>query len=193
LFGVLQSRGVSLAVSTYVPILLTAAVVTLLELVFPHRTGWQPPSGEVKTDLVFMTIVQLAFPPLVSFLFVYALVEPARSLELPIGGVWPHGWPIWMQAVLMVLAVDPYEGNPPDARALAAAVDRRLGELNIEYHAKRTSGRLGPLSVAWLAHGTAEAYKAAAVRAGQREGQYKPTVLEYARNLVMRLDDYVTP
>lgn len=91
------------------------------------------------------------------------------------------------------LFIELNDADPKDALALAAAVDHRLGELNIEYHAKRTSGRLGPLSVAWLARGAAEAYKSAAVRAGQREGQYKPTVLDYASNLVMRLEDYVIP
>ena len=48
----------------------------------------------------------------------------------------------------------------------AAAVDRRLGELNIEYHGKRASGRLGPLTIAWLKHGAAEAYKSGLRRGG---------------------------
>jgi hypothetical protein len=76
----------------------------------------------------------------------------------------------------------------PDAQGIAAAVDARLGELNIEYHAKRESGRLGPLTVAWLKPGTGEAYKAACVRAGQREGQFKPTVLQYRKDLVLPVD-----
>jgi sterol desaturase/sphingolipid hydroxylase (fatty acid hydroxylase superfamily) len=90
----------------YLPIVLTAGVVTWLELRFPHRPEWIPEQDEVKTDLAFMTIVQLALPPLVGFLFAYALIEPVRSLNLPLTGIWPHGWPIWVQAVLMVLAVD---------------------------------------------------------------------------------------
>ena len=53
-----------------------------------------------------MTAVQLALPPLVSFLFVYLLIEPVRALNLPVTGLWPHGWPIWIQAILMVLIVD---------------------------------------------------------------------------------------
>jgi sterol desaturase/sphingolipid hydroxylase (fatty acid hydroxylase superfamily) len=60
----------------------------------------------VGTDLIFMIVVQLALPPLVGFLFAYALVEPARSLNLPLVRLWPHGWPVWAQAMLMVLAVD---------------------------------------------------------------------------------------
>ena len=106
MFAWLQSQGASLIISTYAPVLFAAAAVTLLELVFPHRVAWQPPAEEIKTDLVFMTTIQLALPPLVSFLFVYLLIAPARALDLPIGGLWPHGWPIWAQAVLMVLVVD---------------------------------------------------------------------------------------
>ncbi len=78
-----------------------------------------------------------------------------------------------------------------DAQAIAAAVDRRLGELNIEYHSKRKSGRLGALTVVWLKQGAAEAYKAACVRGGQRETQFKPAVLQYHKDLVLRFDDYI--
>jgi sterol desaturase/sphingolipid hydroxylase (fatty acid hydroxylase superfamily) len=106
LFALMQSQGASLIASTYIPIVVAAAVVTGLELKFPHRLEWRPPSGEIRTDLAFMVAVQLALPPLVAFVFTYALVEPARALELPLSALWPHGWPIWMQALLMILTVD---------------------------------------------------------------------------------------
>jgi sterol desaturase/sphingolipid hydroxylase (fatty acid hydroxylase superfamily) len=106
LFAWLQAAGASLILSTYAPVLFAAGAVTILELLFPHRTAWRPPLGDVKTDLVFMTAIQLALPPLVSFLFVYLLIQPARALNLPIGWLWPHGLPIWTQTILMVLAVD---------------------------------------------------------------------------------------
>ena len=51
--------------------------------------------------------VQLALPPLVGFLFTYALIRAgACARTCPIAALWPHGWPIWVQAVLMVLVVD---------------------------------------------------------------------------------------
>ena len=106
MFAWLQLQGVSLIASTYVPVLFAAAAVTILELAFPNRTAWRPPTAEIKTDLVFMTTIQLALPPLVSFLFVYLLIGPVRALDLPVTGLWPHGWPIWIQAILMVLTVD---------------------------------------------------------------------------------------
>ena len=106
LFAWLRARGASLILSTYVPVLVAAGLVTALEMAFPYRVEWRPPSTEIKTDLAFMTVVQLAFPPLVGFVFVYALIGPARALQLPIAVIWPHGWPIWIQAVLMILVVD---------------------------------------------------------------------------------------
>ena len=106
LFALLHAMGASLVVSTYTPILLAAALVTALERVVPYRRDWQPPAGEVATDLAFMVVVQLAWPPLVSLGFMLALVAPARALDLPVQAWWPHAWPLWSQALLMVLAVD---------------------------------------------------------------------------------------
>jgi len=106
LFAWLQWQGASLVMSTYVPVLFAAGTVTLLELAFPHRSEWKPPATEIRTDLVFMSAIQLALPPLVSFLFVYLLIAPARALDLRAALLWPHGLPLWLQGVLMVLAVD---------------------------------------------------------------------------------------
>jgi sterol desaturase/sphingolipid hydroxylase (fatty acid hydroxylase superfamily) len=106
LFAVLQALGASLIASTYLPILFTAAVVTALELRFPHRLEWRPGVSEIRTDLVFMVVVQLAFPPLAAFVLTYALIEPVRALDLPLASLWPHGWPIWIQTILMILVVD---------------------------------------------------------------------------------------
>ncbi len=88
------------------------------------------------------------------------------------------------------LVIECDDETPPDMHTLAGAVDRRLGELNIEYHAKRDSGRLAPLDARCLRRGAADAYKTACVRAGQREGQFKPAVLQYRKDLVMSFDEY---
>src|SRR5262249_6264366 len=81
IFASLQQAGAPLIVSTYVPVLATAGVVTLLEFALPHRAEWRPPRDEVRTDLTFMIVVQLAFPPLLGFLFTYALIRPAAALD----------------------------------------------------------------------------------------------------------------
>jgi hypothetical protein len=73
----------------------------------------------------------------------------------------------------------------------AADIDRCLGELNVEYHSKRASGRLAPLTISMLREGAGEAYKAACVRAGQREGQFKPAVLQYGKDLAFSFGPHV--
>lgn len=70
-----------------------------------------------------------------------------------------------------------------DLAALASAVDRQLAQTNLEYHSKRHSGRLGPVVATRLAQGAADAHRAAHVRAGQREAQFKPVILQYRREL----------
>jgi hypothetical protein len=76
--------------------------------------------------------------------------------------------------------------TPADLLRLAAAVDEHLGHDNAEYHAKRASGRLGPLAVVALTAGSADAYKASQLRTGVRESQFKPRVLQYRKDLSWR-------
>jgi len=60
LFAWFQAQGASLVLSTYVPVVLAAGAVTLCERLWPHRLDWRPPDGEVRTDLAFMAVVQMA-------------------------------------------------------------------------------------------------------------------------------------
>jgi ornithine lipid hydroxylase len=106
LFAFLQSQGISLAFSTYLPIIMAAVLITLLEFKFPHTTAWKPNFSELRVDLMFMAVVQLVLPPLISFTFIYLLVEPTKALSLPLSQLWPHSWPIWVQAITMILMVD---------------------------------------------------------------------------------------
>lgn len=105
-FMVLRAFGFSLPLCTYVPIVVTALLVAALEVRYPCRTEWQPSAAEVGVDLSFLVLVQLLLPPLVSIVFVNALVEPVHALNLPIRSWWPHSQPVWFQVVLMVGAVD---------------------------------------------------------------------------------------
>jgi len=75
-----------------------------------------------------------------------------------------------------------------DAAELARDVDLRLRGINIEYEAKRDSGRLAPLQAAWLRPEAGEAYKRDCVAHGQREGQFKCVALAYRRTFGFDLD-----
>lgn len=106
LFAFLRFQGASLMISTYLPILSVATLITLLEFKFPYSVEWRPSIHEVKIDLIFMAVVQLVLPPLIGFTFSYVLLEPAHALNLPFAQLWPHDWPVWMQVLLMVLLAD---------------------------------------------------------------------------------------
>jgi hypothetical protein len=67
-----------------------------------------------------------------------------------------------------------------DGARFAARVDRLLGERNIEYCAKRASGRLALLELGPMREGFGEAYRAWCVGNGQRDGQFKTIALQYA-------------
>ena len=71
-------------------------------------------------------------------------------------------------------------GDPKDASSLAEELDGRLRALNIEYDAKRGSGRLAPLRVRWLRRGTGDQYRSFCVAKGQRDAQFKYLLLQYA-------------
>ncbi len=86
------------------------------------------------------------------------------------------------------LYVEADAGPKPSDGELAERVDRQLQSLNVEYHAKRESGRLAPLTAAWLEAGTEERFRQYSVSQGQREGQFKVVALAYRSKLPFDLD-----
>ncbi|MEQ1759369.1 MAG: sterol desaturase family protein [Vicinamibacterales bacterium] len=106
LFALLRVAGVSLTTSAYTTIVVVALAVAVLERVLPYRKAWFPGPSEITTDLAFIAVVQLLLPPFIALIFANALVGPVRALGIPTTGLWPHAWPVWAQAGLMVLAVD---------------------------------------------------------------------------------------
>jgi GH3 auxin-responsive promoter len=66
---------------------------------------------------------------------------------------------------------------------LANLLDSKLASLNIEYSAKRASGRLPPLQVIAVRAGTGRAYREHCVRKGQRDSQFKVLTLQTAAEL----------
>jgi hypothetical protein len=73
---------------------------------------------------------------------------------------------------------------------LTEEVEQELATLNIEYAAKRKSGRLMPLKVAVLSPQAFDDFKAYSVRQGQREGQFKIVALQYLKSVEFPFDSY---
>ena len=75
-------------------------------------------------------------------------------------------------------------------RDTLGSVERTLGELNVEYAAKRASGRLQHLELLLVRPGTGEAYKRHCLQQGQREGQFKLIALQYQSECAFPFADF---
>jgi GH3 auxin-responsive promoter len=72
--------------------------------------------------------------------------------------------------------------DPDELMRVGRAVDETLSRLNIEYRAKRASGRLAPVTTSELRPGTGEAYRRHCLDRGQREAQLKILHLQRAED-----------
>jgi hypothetical protein len=78
-----------------------------------------------------------------------------------------------------------------DADLFSIQLDQSLSTANIEYDAKRRSGRINPLVTKKLKIGTQELFKSYSVQYGQREGQLKTIRLQYKHDVLFNFDDHV--
>jgi|CXWL01.1.fsa_nt_gi hypothetical protein len=82
----------------------------------------------------------------------------------------------------------------PGGENVAGVLDQALSQFNIEYKAKRDSGRLAPLEVVPLRQGAGEAYHRHCVKVkGQREAQAKVLALQAAETFDFDLKPFVAP
>lgn len=64
----------------------------------------------------------------------------------------------------------------------SALLEDELSLLNMEFEAKRKSGRINDTKVVFVCSGTGEAYKKHCIDSGQREGQFKFINLQYLKD-----------
>ena len=99
---IISVAGVPLVYSTYIPVLLAAVSVTLLEIYFPYRDAWKPNTTDVINDSSFMVIVQVLLPQFLSYLVVISLITASAQES----SVWPSHLPNAIQVILMILFAD---------------------------------------------------------------------------------------
>lgn len=99
--------GLSLPLSSFIAAIIGGlGLITLFEIILPYRKEWLPNRNEIKTDLVFMLLIQLALPHLLTIFTVVYLVSFVNSYGLDITGFWPYDYPIWVQMLLMMFSAD---------------------------------------------------------------------------------------
>lgn len=103
----LHARGLSLALSSYIAAIVGGlGLITLFELVLPYRKEWLPTRAEVKTDFIFMMLIQVLLPYLLSILTAVFFVDFIKNTKWDIQGWWPHRYPIWVQMLIMMFVAD---------------------------------------------------------------------------------------
>jgi hypothetical protein len=69
-------------------------------------------------------------------------------------------------------------------------LEQHISDLNIEFNAKRKSGRLKPVKIVFVEDGTGDAYKQHLLRNGQREGQFKLVHLQYQNDCAFNFHEF---
>lgn len=100
----LLAWGLSAALAAYLPTIVVGLMIVVLEFNFPEHSAWRPRWSDVKADAAFIGVVQIALPQALAALSVIAL---ASWMHRHVAHAWwPHGWPLWAQVAIVVLAVD---------------------------------------------------------------------------------------
>lgn len=105
-YAVAATAGTPVVLASYVAVVVGAGLVTLHEVVLPYRSQWRPGASDVRNDLTFMVAVQMLVPLLLSLAAATAFAGWLRKGDLTFGGLWPHSWPVAVQAALMVALAD---------------------------------------------------------------------------------------
>jgi len=112
IFGVffyasLTHVGISIAIASFIAVIVCGAcIVTALEIFLPYRKEWTPQPDEIKIDLMFMMLVQVGLPKILTIYCTLGLIHLVDMNELYLASTWPQHWPLWLQVLLMMLAAD---------------------------------------------------------------------------------------
>lgn len=106
MYTVLALAGVPVAVASYAAVLFGAGLVTVHEIALPYRPEWRPQGADLRADVAFMVAVQVLLPLLLSLAAVTAFAGWLTEGDLTLGSLWPHSWPVWLQAALMLAVAD---------------------------------------------------------------------------------------
>lgn len=106
LHGALMAAGWSVVPAAYAAVVAGAALITLHELALPYRREWRPSARETRADALFLATVQAGVPYLLSLSLALYLSRSLEAAGFNLPGFWPHAWPVFLQAALMLATAD---------------------------------------------------------------------------------------
>lgn len=102
---VMAGAGIPLALSAMLAIGAGAGAVIVHEINWPYRVEWSPSATDVRTDLLYLGLVQILLPRLLAVAAVWGASQAFADFRVQQPS-WPHQWPPIAQAAFMLLAAD---------------------------------------------------------------------------------------
>lgn len=99
-------EGVSLTFATYLSVLLGTSVISALEMLIPYKRSWIPDRKTVGQDALYLVLVQVALPALLTTLALFTVAAFAGVAPTLPQEFWPHHWPVILQILLMLMLAD---------------------------------------------------------------------------------------
>lgn len=106
LFFFLLARPFPLIIASYAPLALVIAIILFFEYAMPHREAWKAPGSEIRTDALYMLLVQMLLPKLLALAGLITAASWLRQNLPYTTTLWPHQWSIPLQTLLMICSVD---------------------------------------------------------------------------------------
>ncbi len=106
LYLALAGAGLHVTLASYGAALVGVCLIALHEIKLPYRKDWRPPAEDVRTDALFLIIVQVALPYLLALTVVIGLAGALKAGGLTVNVFWPHNLPVVAQVAIMLLAAD---------------------------------------------------------------------------------------
>jgi ornithine lipid hydroxylase len=100
-----SSHGSNLLISAFGAVLFGAMLIAVFEQIIPYQLKWRPRPQDVKDDLLYTILIQIAVPRLLGFVIVLLLADQVDP-DAPFAGIWPHDWPVFAQALLLITSAD---------------------------------------------------------------------------------------
>lgn len=105
LYAFSTSHGGNLPLSAFGAVMLGATLIAVVEQILPYQLNWRPRFQDVKDDLIYTALIQIAIPRLLGFLVVIFLANRIGQ-NAPFPDIWPREWPIPAQALLLIISAD---------------------------------------------------------------------------------------
>ena len=106
LYVTFAGAGWPVTLASYGAAAVGVGLIVLHEIKLPYRKDWRPPAKVVRTDAIFLIVVQVALPYLLAITLVIGLAGAIEAGGFTADVFWPHELPVVVQVAIMMLAAD---------------------------------------------------------------------------------------